>query len=61
MNMFMYSVENRHGEPRAMFSALEEAKANRQPTEYVVEYRFTLDDSETLVFPSTLTLNLGEE
>ena len=54
MNMYMYSVEDKTGTPRAMFSSLDEAKANRQPLEYVVEYTFTLEDSETIVFPFTI-------
>ncbi len=61
MMMYMYSVEDKNGQPRQMFSSLDDAKANRQPSEYVVEYRFTLDDSETIVFPSNLTLDFGEE
>jgi len=54
MNMYMYSVEDKTGTPRAMFASLEDAKTNRQPSEYVVEYRFSLDDSETIVFPFTI-------
>jgi len=61
MMMYMYSVEDKNGQPRQMFSSLDTAKANRQPLEYVVEYRFTLDDSETIVFPSNVTLDFGEE
>lgn len=61
MMMYMYSVEDKNGKPRSMFSSLDEAKANRQPSEFVVEYTFTLDDSLTVVFPSTLDLDGGEE
>ena len=61
MMMYMYSVEDKNGQPRSMFSTLDEAKANRQPAEYVVEYSFGLEDSETVVFPFTLDLDGGEE
>ena len=61
MMMYMYSVEDKNGKPRSMFSSLDEAKANRQSAEFIVEYTFTLDDSLTVVFPSSLDLDGGEE
>ena len=61
MMMYMYSVEDKNGKPRSMFSSLDEAKANRQPSEFVVEYAFSLEGSECVVFPSVLNLDGGEE
>tara|TARA_Y100001973_G_scaffold81168_1_gene119619 strand:- start:431 stop:616 length:186 start_codon:yes stop_codon:yes gene_type:complete len=61
MKMYMYSVEDKNGQPRSMFATLDEAKASRQPEEYVAEYIFNVEDSEIIVFPSTLNLDGGEE
>lgn len=61
MMMYMYSVEDKDGQPRQMFSSLDDAKANRQPLEYIVEYKFSLDDSETIIYPSNLSLEFWEE
>ena len=61
MMMYMYAVEDKNGQPRSMFSTLDEAKANRQPTEFVIEYAFSLEGSEVVVFPSVLNVNGGEE
>ena len=61
MRMFMYSVEKREGGPRAMFATFEEAEAQQQPDEYVIEYKFTLEDSVALRFPSRVVLTVGEE
>lgn len=56
----MYSVEEKWRQPRMMFVNLEDAKANRQPSEYIVEYEFKLNDSETIVSPPSLDLDGGE-
>lgn len=61
MMMYMYAVEDKNGQPRSMFSSLKEARANRQPEEYVIEYAFSLEGSEVVEFPSTLNLDGGEE
>ncbi len=61
MMMYMYSVEDKNGKPRSMFSSLDEAKADRQPSEFVVEYSFRLEDCKTVVCAYTLDLDGGEE
>ncbi len=59
--MYMYSVEDKWRQPRMMFASLEDAKANQQPSEFIVEYTFSLEDSETIVSPPSLDLDGGEE
>ena len=64
MRMYMYSVEKADGNPRSMFSDVTSAREARQPDEYVVEYCFSLESSEPVVYPEVLSLDLdlgGEE
>tara|TARA_R100001082_G_C4331618_1_gene145916 strand:- start:89 stop:280 length:192 start_codon:yes stop_codon:yes gene_type:complete len=61
MRMYMYSVEKADGNPRSLFSDVAEARAARQPHEYVVEYCFNLESSEPVVYPEVISLDLGGE
>ena len=61
MKMFLYSVEGADGQPRKMFPTCDEAKAERLSHEYIVEYTFSLEDSEPIVYPELLVLEGGTE
>jgi len=61
MIMYMYGVATSESSPRAMFSSKAEADADRQPFEFVIEYRFAFEDSEVVTWPDAVILDLGGE
>lgn len=59
MMMHMYGVATSDSSPRAMFGSKAEADAARQPTEFVIEYRFAFEDSEVVTWPDAILIDLG--
>ena len=61
MKMYLYSVEWADGQPRKMFPTCEEAKAERLPHECVIEYTFSLEEREPVVWYNGIVFERDEE